>query len=465
VEETKQTMKKTKESQDLSFELHTIIMLVGPDGASKSLFSQFLANKLRESCLGSKKRIKTPIISYDNIAFELLGGYAIEKDSLDFERVKDKAEELLFAKIKALASYSIGSDFIIIDYNSLNPEFREKVIVLAEEVHYKISAITFDFDNRLEYKNPLPFQLKAMKRVTSGGMPTKLYDSIYNIFEYNSFYGIKVEVTDINKYQQSILEGDCSDYFIIGDIHGCYDEFISLIKGEGFIIDSDLKVTHPNGKKILLVGDLVDKGRDIAKVIEIAYANIGVFIMTIGNHESFVYRVLKNLLPGTSISDIMKKEYFQSIDLFKANEELRNKFFSVVESMREFYVHRDFLVTHAPCDDKFIGKLSATALRSMRDFKYPKTRDFDSFAQFIYEFDEILEFMKKQSSDVQRLHIFGHIVTSEVSRFKNKIAIDTGCASGGKLTGIYVLPHGRIKIKSEQSLTNKKEDQKFYNFF
>jgi hypothetical protein len=445
--------------------MHTIIMFVSPDGAGKSVFSKILFDKLSACFVSYKKAPKISVISYDDIAFDLLGDTAISKHSIEFEYVSEQVEEILFTKLKATTSYPISSDFVILDHSSLSPKFRDKVLKMADEQHYNISAITFDYKDKTEYTNTHGLQLRDMRRTVSGALPVKLYDSIFSIKERQEIGLFDIEISDLKKYDEHILVGDCSEYLIIGDIHGCYDEFVSLIEGEGFVVGPDLRISHPSNKKIILVGDLIDKGRDIPKVIEIAYMNRDILFMVIGNHESFVYRVIKGLLPGTTVTDVMKREYFQTIDLVLIDEVLQEKFFAVVESMREFYIHRDFIVTHAPCDKKYLGKLTSEALKNMRDFKYPKTRDFQHFSEFIYEFDESLEFMKKQASDKQPLHIFGHIVTTEISRFKNKVAIDTGCATGGELTGLYVLAPGRTAIVTEESLTKKKEESKFYKFF
>lgn len=458
-------IKGVQKEKPFTFKLHTIIMLVGPDGAGKSLFSKYLAVKLREACSGSKKMLRTPVISFDDIAYDLIGYSTIDKHSIEFQYVKEQTEEVMFSKLKAVTSYPLSSEFAILDYTALTPEFRDKVIAFAEEQDYNLSAITFDFEDSTQYQKPYPGQIKAMRRAVSGGMSAKLYQTIDSIKSRDEIYSIQVSVPDSEHYSAHLLEGDSKDYLIIGDIHGCYDELIALIQKEGFIVDKDLKVTHPTNKKVLLIGDLIDKGRDIAKVVEFAHANIGTFIMVTGNHESFVYRVLNNLIPSTSVSDLVKREFFESIDLFLADEILKNKFFEVYLAMKDFYIHRDFIVTHAPCDVRFLGKMSPSSRKSMRDFKYPKTRDFEHFAQFIYEFDESLEFLKIQASDSQPLHIFGHVVTTELSKFKNKVAIDTGCATGGELTGIYVLSHGRITSVSEKSLTSKKDKHKFYKFF
>ena len=46
--------------------------------------------------------------------------------------------------------------------------------------------------------------------------------------------------------------------FIIGDIHGCYDELQALLDAAGISADED----------ILAIGDLVDKGEQPAQVLD-----------------------------------------------------------------------------------------------------------------------------------------------------------------------------------------------------
>ena len=49
------------------------------------------------------------------------------------------------------------------------------------------------------------------------------------------------------------------DYFVIGDIHGCYDSFVSL-----------LEHWNPNKERLILLGDLVDRERKSYDVIRLA---------------------------------------------------------------------------------------------------------------------------------------------------------------------------------------------------
>ena len=44
--------------------------------------------------------------------------------------------------------------------------------------------------------------------------------------------------------------------YTVGDIHGCYDEFIAALKAKGFNFSTDLCIS---------VGDLIDRGQQCEK--------------------------------------------------------------------------------------------------------------------------------------------------------------------------------------------------------
>lgn len=56
-----------------------------------------------------------------------------------------------------------------------------------------------------------------------------------------------------------ILEFRENKFDIIGDVHGCYDELIELIGRLGYE-KKDGCYTHPEGRRLISVGDVADKG-------------------------------------------------------------------------------------------------------------------------------------------------------------------------------------------------------------
>ena len=74
------------------------------------------------------------------------------------------------------------------------------------------------------------------------------------------------------------------DIDVIGDIHGEIDALNNLLERLGYDIHSDV---HPQGRRLIFVGDLIDRGpNSIAVVRKVRdLINAGTAQAIIGNHE------------------------------------------------------------------------------------------------------------------------------------------------------------------------------------
>lgn len=69
--------------------------------------------------------------------------------------------------------------------------------------------------------------------------------------------------------------------WVVGDVHGCYDEFMDVV-GNPAIKDDDI---------VILVGDIIDRGSESVKMLKWAMENVnkdGKYILIRGNHEQGV---------------------------------------------------------------------------------------------------------------------------------------------------------------------------------
>ncbi len=99
------------------------------------------------------------------------------------------------------------------------------------------------------------------------------------------------------------LQHDHGPFDIIGDVHGCFDEFVILLEHLGYEVEpradaaggTALSVTHPKGRKVVFLGDLVDRGPGVAKVLKLVMSMVadGVALCIAGNHESKLVRKLQ----------------------------------------------------------------------------------------------------------------------------------------------------------------------------
>lgn len=77
-----------------------------------------------------------------------------------------------------------------------------------------------------------------------------------------------------------------NNYDIIGDIHGYADELRDLLDALGYV-EFGIARRHPDGRKVLFLGDYIDRGPKIREVLEIVRAMVdaGEALAILGNHE------------------------------------------------------------------------------------------------------------------------------------------------------------------------------------
>src|SRR5690606_26766013 len=82
---------------------------------------------------------------------------------------------------------------------------------------------------------------------------------------------------------------------IIGDVHGCLDELEALLESLGWSRDPSAGFVHPEGRKALFLGDLVDRGPDSPGCLALAMQMVkaGVALCVPGNHEARLLRKLR----------------------------------------------------------------------------------------------------------------------------------------------------------------------------
>ena len=96
-------------------------------------------------------------------------------------------------------------------------------------------------------------------------------------------------------------------YFVSSDIHGFYDEWIKALSDKGF----DIK--NPN-HKIIVCGDLFDRGRQSKEIINFILSNKNKFILIKGNHEDLMDKMI---MRNENISvDIINGTVQTIIDLY-----------------------------------------------------------------------------------------------------------------------------------------------------
>lgn len=209
--------------------------------------------------------------------------------------------------------------------------------------------------------------------------------------------------------------------FIVGDIHGCFTEFMSL-----------LKEAHYDVKKhrLILVGDLINKGPDSLKVLKWTYENK--IESVIGNHELKFIQLIENKLDLPDSFQKLKDEMGSQI----------HKWIEYIKSFPSYIEEKDFMVVHA----------------GLIPHKHPNQTALDDLVN-IRHWDTSLNKRVSQSIGKpwhdyytsSKLVVYGHWARQGFFQKENSICLDSGCVYGNSLTGVFLPSRKIIQTPSQQS--------------
>ena len=200
--------------------------------------------------------------------------------------------------------------------------------------------------------------------------------------------------------------------FVIGDIHGCFQEFLNLLEKINY---------NKQDIRLILTGDLINRGPRSLDALEWVRREAAETVK--GNHEhAFAEAVLKGRPLSPSLNRL--KEEMGG----RAEEWARR-----LRALPLYIEERDFIVVHAglvPGEPP--GKSRPELLMTIRTWD-GKGEDVNNKSCPPWH-----SFYKKK-----KLVIYGHWAEQGLRVSENTIGLDSGCVYGGRLSGVF-LPERRI---------------------
>ena len=415
--------------------MHTVVILVGPSQCGKSTWAKILAQKIKEK----NENFRTAILSSDEIRRELLG-QDLHRYHPEMLEASEAAFDLLFARLHSAVRFPINNEFVIVDTTGLDSDFRFKVADIAKANNYRVCVVLFDYHTN-EYfekietdsKTVVAKHVEAFKQRVLPGIKRKAYDYSFSVKGKNdeNYSKLEVCVTDQKLWEKSSFFNKAEKPLaIIGDVHESVDALKELIS------------TIPPESQIVFLGDLFDKGQDTENMLSYLeeLVDTGAMIV-VGNHESFVARRLLNKIEAIS----NEGELFSSLKVFQDCPDLAQRFLKLYENMLPFIVFKNYgktvYVTHAPCYNSFLGKMSEKAQKFQRNFYFASRAQEDMVSE--------LRFVEEEAKNSHPIHVFGHIAHAmKHMEMKNKIWLDSGAVYGRKLSALLVSVNGARKLVS-----------------
>lgn len=397
----------------------SLVLLIGPIGCGKSTFAS--------------KYFGSHIVSADSIR-EMISGDAgnqnVSRDAFDIMNL------LIDAKMR--------HDFpIIVDNLNHRPSSRRDLLRLADKYGYAKIGVVFDETDLATCQSQNAFRSRVV--------PREIVEKQYNAFRENlKFLGAEgfdlllhakevKEPFEFDNNSEPASAGENVDKaIIIGDVHGCLPELLTLLSK----IESEGLGDH----KVIFVGDLADRGPSNAGVLDLVADMIadGRALSALGNHDDKLRRYLKG--SNVKLGHGLEKTVNQ-IENHMDSKNLKEKLLKMLGGL-PYYLTLDggkLIVCHAGIEDRMIGQSDNGVLRSFCLFgKTTGNKDENGFPERI---DWAAERVVTENSP---LIVYGHSVQESGLPYQiNKtINVDTGCCFNGNLTG-YVYPENRfISVKA-----------------
>ena len=217
---------------------------------------------------------------------------------------------------------------------------------------------------------------------------------------------------------------------LIGDIHGCFDELHELLLQMDYAVerheDGSFTVVPPQGRKVIFLGDLGDRGPDSPAVFQLVMDMIdaGTGMCVLGNHDFKLLRYLEGHAAKPSHGFQVTLEQLANYD---------DAFH------KRLHRHMSTLPSHLVLDGGKLVACHAGLPENMHKRNSGKVKSHAVFGKTTGERDARgfpirVDWAKDYSGDATV--VYGHTPLEKTGWVNNTICLDTACVFGGSLTAL-----------------------------
>ena len=403
----------------------SLIILVGATGSGKSTF----AKKYFQS---------TEILSSDFCRS------LVSDDENNQAATNDAFDVLHYIASKRLSAGKLT----VIDATNVQPEDRRELIAIARQYHFFPVAIALNLPEevchaRNQNRPNRQFGSHVVRRHTQAlrrslrGLQREGFRYVYILNSLEDIEAVEIERQPLwnnRKYE-------CGPFDIIGDIHGCCDELEVLLGKLGYLYKDTVQNAdagfwnfptyyHPEGRKAVFLGDLVDRGTRILDTVKLVHNMVvaGTGICVPGNHENKLLRKLRG----------------KNVKINHGLEQTLAEIAALPDGIREPFTKElgkflDTLISHYVLDGGQLVVAHAGMKQEMQGRGSGAVREFALYGESTGEIDEFglpVRFNWAGEYRGEAMVVYGHTPVPEAEWLNNTIDIDTGCVFGGKLTAL-----------------------------
>lgn len=420
----------------------SLVVLIGISGSGKSTFAR-------------KHFRPTEVLSSDFCR-------ALVSDDENNQAATNDA----FALLHSIAAIRLKrGKLVVIDATNVQPEARKPLVALARQYHVVPIAIVLDLPEKIchqrntqrpdrNFGSHVIRQQRSNLRRNVRQLDREGFRHVYHLTSVE-------EIENITIVQQPLWNnrsGEHGPFDIIGDLHGCCDELLTLLKKLDYCVVEQTTnppatagrwlVTHPEGRQIIFLGDLIDRGSrsiDTLMLVRDMVAS-GVALCVPGNHDIKLMRYLK----GRNVQ-IQHGLETTVAEINALPESVRPQFIAetitFIDGLVSHYLLDDgkLVVAHAGMKEELQGRASG-AVRSFALFG-ETTGETDSFGLPI-RYNWAAEYRGAA------MVVYGHTPVPKPEWLNNTINIDTGCVFGGALTALRYPERQLVAVPANQVYAN-----------
>lgn len=411
----------------------SLVLLIGASGSGKSTFANNYFKK------------------HEVVSSDICRGI-VSNDENNQAATGDAFDLLNFIIAKRLKNGLLT----VVDATNVQKESRKKLINLAREYHTLPVAIVLDLPQRVcedrndkrDDRNFGEHVIRQQKQQLKRSFKGLKREGFRKIYKFSS----EEEIAEITHITREKLYNDKKDlhgpFDIIGDIHGCYDETIELLEKLNYqtstVSDNGknygIEVTHPENRKVIFLGDLVDRGPKSPAVLKLAMSMVrsGVALCVPGNHDLKLQKKLngKNVQLKHGLAETMEQ-------LEQESEEFK-------DDVREFLYS---LISHYILDNGKLAVAHAGIKEEMQGRGSGAVRSFCLYGETTGEIDEFgLPVRYNWASEYRGKAkvVYGHTPVPKAEWLNKTIDIDTGCVFGGELTALRYPEEELVSVKAKE---------------
>lgn len=407
----------------------SLVLLVGPSGSGKSTFAAKHFGR------------------FETLSSDFFRGL-VSNDEND-----QSATAAAFEALKHVAGQRLRKGLLtVIDATNVQPESRRSLVELAREHDVLPVAIVLDIPESVCVER----NAQRTDRTFGASVIKRQHDQLRRSLKHLGKEGFRKvhllsseeEVAEARFVREPLLNDrreERGPFDAIGDIHGCRSELETLLARLGYELVRDAEgrpvdAVHPEGRRVIFLGDLVDRGPDAPGVLRLAMGMVraGHALAVPGNHEAKLVRALQGKKVQTShgLAETLSQLAGET-DEFRAEVE---------RFCRE-------LVSHLVLDDGALVVAHAGLIEKYQGRASGRVRSFALYGDTTGETDEYglpvrLPWANEYRGDATVL--YGHVPTLEAEWVNNTMCLDTGCVFGGKLSALRWPEREVVDVPAEQ---------------